>query len=290
VNRVGRAIVLLTAALLVVPACTAQTHRVIRTEHQTFAITGHTDLVVNTFNGNVTVTAIGLGTADVSVTPHGTGFSDADANAALATIQVAVDQSGSTLTVTATSVGDAPVGSSRGADVDVQIPIDTAAAVTSSNGQVQVINVSGPTNIRTSNASATTRGGTGLEVETSNGPVTLSGPTGRISVQTSNAGIEVLDAHDGAAQMATSNGPITFSGNLAAGAHTFTTSNAGLSLRFPSDQGFSIDGSTSNGPATTNFPGLSTGSATITGTTGDGSAQISARTSNGPLSVTKLSP
>jgi hypothetical protein len=289
-NRLASVLLLLIGVALFVPGCSATTHRVIRTDHRTFAITGHTDLVVNTFNGNVTVTAIGLGTADVSVTPHGTGLSDADAHVALDAIQVTVDQAGTTLTVTAAPVGEAPVGSTRGADVDVQIPADTAASVTSSNGQVQVINVGGPTTIRTSNGSATTRGGTGFDVQTSNGSVTLSEPTGPISIKTSNAGVEVLDARSASASVTTSNGPISFSGRLAAGTQSFETSNAGLDLRFPSDQGFSIDGSTSNGPATTDFPGLAEGSTTITGTTGDGSAQVTARTSNAPLSVTKLSP
>jgi hypothetical protein len=289
-SRLASALAVFIGVLLLVPACNAATHRVIKTDHRTFAVTGHTDLVVNTFNGNVTVTAIGLGTADVSVTPHGTGLSDADAQAALDAIAVTVDQSGTTLTVTATTVGDAPVGSSRGADVDIQIPADTNASVTSSNGQVQVINTDGPTTIHTSNASATTRGGTGLDVETSNGSVTLSEPTGQVIARTSNAGIDVLDARDAVATVSTSNGPISFSGQLAAGVQAFTTSNAGLVLRFPSDQGFSIDGSTSNAAATTDFPGLTTGSTTITGTTGDGSAQVMAQTSNGPLGVTKLAP
>jgi hypothetical protein len=283
-------VLLVVGALLAVPACNAATHRVIKTDHRTFAITGHTDLVVNTFNGNVTVTAIGLGTADVSVTPHGTGLSDADAEAALNAITVTVDQTGPTLTITATAVGDAPIGSSRGADVDVQIPVDTAATVTSSNGQVQVINVDGPTTIRTSNGSATTRAGTGFDIQTSNGSVELSEPTGTIAAITSNAGIQVLDARTASATVQTSNGPIDFSGALAAGPQSFTTSNAGLSLRFPADQGFTMDGSTSNGPATTDFPGLTAGSASITGTAGDGSAQVAAHTSNAPLSVTKLTP
>jgi hypothetical protein len=289
-SRHASALVLLLCLLLVVPACNAATHRVIKTDHQTFAITGHTDLVVNTFNGNVIVTAIGLGTADVSVTPHGTGLSDADAQAALDAITVTVDQSGSTLTITATAVGDAPIGSSRGADVDVQIPVDTSASVTSSNGQVQVINVDGPTTIKTSNGSATTRAGTGFDIQTSNGSIELSEPTGSIYLRTSNAGVDVLDARTASSDIITSNGPIDFSGRLAAGTQSFNTSNAGLSLRFPSDQGFTLDGTTSNGSATTDFPGLSTGSASISGSTGDGSAQVSAHTSNGPLSVTKLTP
>jgi hypothetical protein len=289
-TRLASVLALLIGVLLLVPACNAAQHRVIKTDHRTFAITGHTDLVVNTFNGNVNVTAIGLGTADVSVTPHGTGLSDANAQAALGAISVTVDQAGTTLTITATPVGDAPVGSSRGADVDVQIPADTAVSATSSNGQVQVININGPTTIRTSNGSATTRAGTGFDIETSNASVELSEPTGSIAVRTSNAGIDVLDARNASATMQTSNGPISFSGRLAAGPQSFTTSNAGLVLRFPSDQGFSITGSTSNGPATTDFPGLTAGSASITGTTGDGSAQVTAQTSNAPLSVTKLEP
>lgn len=289
-RRLAPQIALLIGLVLVVPACNATQHRVIKTDHRTFPVTGHADLVVNTFNGNVNVTAIGLGTADVSVTPHGTGLSDADAQAALNAIQVTVDQSGPTLTITATPVGDAPVGSTRGADVDVQIPADTAASVTSSNGQVQVINIDGPTTIRTSNGSATTRAGTSFDIQTSNASVELSEPTGTVAVTTSNAGIDVLDARNASASLQTSNGPITFSGRLAAGPQTFNTSNAGLALRFPSDQGFSITGSTSNGPATTDFPGLTAGSASISGTTGDGSAQVTAQTSNGPLSVTKLSP
>jgi DUF4097 and DUF4098 domain-containing protein YvlB len=289
-TRLASLLTLAGVLLVAVPACNVATHRVIRTEHRTFSITGHTDLVVNTFNGNVTVTAIGLGTADVSVTPHGTGLTEADAQAALDAITVTIHQAGTTLTITATTVGESPIGSSRGADVDVQIPADTAASVTSSNGRVQVINLDGTTTIRTSNGSATVRGGTGLDVETSNGSIELSVPTGTIAAHSSNAGVTVLDARNAVADVSTSNGPISFSGRLIAGPHSFATSNAGLALRLPVDQGFSITGTTSNASVTTDFSGLTAGSTSISGTNGDGSAQVTARTSNGPLSVTKLTP
>jgi DUF4097 and DUF4098 domain-containing protein YvlB len=261
-----------------------------RTEHQSFTVSdsAHTDLTVNTFNGNVTVVGMGEGSIDVTVTSRARGTSQDTAQAALDQIMVTITQDGSGVTVTAEPVGSsAPDG--LGADVDVTLPSDASLQLSSSNGRVEAVDVQGSITARTSNGSITTRDGHDLDLTTSNAAVTATSPAGRLAIHTTNASVDVLNAQAVAATVETSNGQLTFSGSLAPGDQQFHTSNAGISLQLPASQGFSLDGQTSNATVSSDFPLTAAGS-TISGQVGDGSARVSADTSNGTITVSTLVP
>ncbi len=284
------ALLLIAAATL--GACNVSMERVTRLDQRTFDIAAgaQANLTVDTFNGHITVTAMAQATADVSVTAVGTGASKDIAQSALDSVNVAITQNGATLSVAATASGDGPPGGGRGADVDITLPPNVALTLTSSNGRIEATNVNGFVHARTSNGEIVTRAGRDLDLETSNGAITMSQPAGTIVAHTSNAAVDILNADSVVADVVSSNGPISLSGSLGAGDQHFQTSNGSLDLRLPPAQGFSITAQTINGAVRTDFPGVAVNGTSVSGTTGDGSARITAETSNGAISVTRLTP
>jgi DUF4097 and DUF4098 domain-containing protein YvlB len=282
----------LAFATTALSACDAGMPRVTRNEHRTFEVPvgAHTDVAVGTFNGHINVTAVGEGKVDVSVTAYARARSTDIAQSALDMVAVKLEQGDGTVIVTAAPSGDGPAGSERGADVDVVLPRNSSLTLVTSNGRIEAINVQGYVLATTSNGEIVTRAGHDVHLESSNGSITMSKPQGAVVARTSNAAVDILDADRVSADVFTSNGAIAFSGTLAPGDHRFQTSNAGLSLRLPADQGFSIDGHTTNATATTDFAGLTAAAGSVSGTVGDGSARITAEASNGTLSVTRLAP
>jgi len=260
-----------------------------RIEHHTFQVGSAAQLQLSTYNGSVTVTAGDDGPVDVTTTIHGrAGVQDAAASIA-ASVQVDYTQNGSVVSVTVEQPKYQPPQTSSGADVDVTLPRGSSVAVMDSNGRVSVVNVTGSITVKTSNGAVVTREGNGLDLETSNGSVTATDPAGPLTVKTSNGAVTINSANQVTASVESTNGALTFDGSLATGSHSFTTSNAAVSLALPSDQAFTIDARTSNGSVSTDFP-LTTTSDSLTGTVGSGSASIKVRTSNGALSVKKLAP
>jgi hypothetical protein len=285
-------ILVLATAAAAVSACDATSPRVTSNDHRVFEVPigAHTDLAVETFNGHINVTAVGDGKIDVSVTAYGRAQSREAAQAALASVTTDVDQGEGTLLVRAQPSGEGPVGSERGADVDVVLPRNSSLTLVTSNGRIAAINVRGSILAQTSNGEIVSRGGHDLRLFTSNGAITVSQPTGLLAVTTGNAAIDILDASGVSADVFTANGAIAFSGTLGRGDHTFRTSNASLSLRLPATQGFSIDARTTNAAATTDFAGLAVDGPSISGTVGDGTANITAETTNAGLAVARLAP
>jgi hypothetical protein len=283
------AVILAAAAL---SACNSGSSRAILHSHQSFdvAIGAHTELGVTTFDGHINVTAIGEGTIDVSVTAFGSGATQDAAKSAVDTVDVAITRAGEGLTVLATAKSDAPFGTRRGADVDVVLPPNSSLTLVTSNARIEAINVHGSVLATTSNAEIVARGGRDLHLQTSNGAVTMSEPAGTIQAITSNAAVDILNADRVLASLDTSNGTIAFSGSLAPGDHVFRTTNAALSLRLPGDQGFTVSATASNASVTSDFAGISASGASLAGTAGDGSANITAETSNGSISIARLKP
>jgi hypothetical protein len=99
-----------------------------------------------------------------------------------------------------------------------------------------------------------------------------------------------VEADQATAGLTTSNAALTFSGTLKPGDHVFETSNGSVDLRFPADAAFTIDATTSNAEATSEFPVDGTSTKTdLHGTVGPkasaAAVTIRARTTNGALSV-----
>lgn len=286
------ALAALAVAAVTLGGCNAVSHRATRLDHRAFPIAAgaHTTLSVTTFNGHVNVTAKDNGTADIALAAYATAGSDADAQAALATVTRSLTQSGDNLLVSAQAAGDGPLVSTRGADVDITLPPNADLTLVTSNGRIEAVNVNGRINAQTSNGEVVTRAGHDLQIQTSNASVTMTQPQGSIAVQTSNGAVDILDADGVVADVHSSNAELSFSGSLAAGEHTFRTSNGSLTLHFPPSQGFTLQAATSNADVSGDFSGIAASGSSLAGTTGDASAHVSADTSNGSLTVTRLVP
>lgn len=260
-----------------------------RVDQKSYTVGATVQLVVTTFNGEVNVTAGGDGTLSAKVTARGSGGTQDAAQRDLANVAVDFAQNGDAVTVTAHRT-DNPVSlNNSGADVEISLPRSSSLDLTTSNGRVQAVNVIGSIQVRTSNGDVVTREGHDVTVETSNGSVTASDTAGALDLRTSNGAVDVLNATDVVATIQTSNGHVAFNGTLAAGSHRMETSNASLSIALPSGATFSIDGHTSNGNVSSDFP-LTVTKDSLSGAVGSGGPSIAATTSNGNLSLTRLAP
>ena len=248
-------------------------------------------VVVDTFNGRITVTAGVESSVDVRVTSRGSGSDQKEAEADLANVASSVTTEGDRVTITARRT-DQPVSlGDSGADVEISVPPESSLQLRTSNGRIEAANTSGTILARASNGAITTRGGRGLDLDTTNGPVSVNLAQGTVKVRTSNGTLDIVAAQDALVAAETSNATLTFSGSLAPGSNTFVTTNANLTLTLPGDAAFTIDGSTNNGRVQTDFPKLEVSDTAIRGTAGISSVtNISATTSNGDLAVMQQRP
>lgn len=144
-------------------------------------------LVVDTFNGAITVKAGSASTIRVEAT-----LKRADK------INYQVTQDGDTVKVEAERTG-ATIGRSPGASVEITAPPDTVLELRTSNGAIIVDGITE----------------TG-RLDTSNGKITLSNARGNFDARTSNGAI-VVSEFVGTVTLNTGNGPIDFDEELTPG-------------------------------------------------------------------------
>jgi hypothetical protein len=285
-------VVALVASGLLLAGCTVTgTVYAQREERQSVPVGLAPVVIVDTFNGRITVTTGGEDSVDVRVTSRGSGSDEAEAEQDLAKVVVAIGSIADRVTVTARRT-DQPVSlGDSGADVEIAVPPASSLQLRTSNGRIEAANTSGDILARTTNGAITTRGGRDLDLDTTNGPVSVNLAQGRLRVRTSNGALDIMAAQDALVAAETSNAVLTFSGTLAPGSNSFATTNADLALTMPGDAAFTIDGATSNGKVQTDFARLEVSDTAIRGTAGISSVTvIRATTSNGDLSVMQQRP
>jgi hypothetical protein len=285
-------LVLLVALAGALAGCTVN-GTVIATEQERESFpTGETPLViVETFNGRISIQPGPNDTVDARVTLRGSGTSDAAAKRDLANVRVDFERIGDRILITARRVDQEQTLGNSGADVEVAVPPGSSLELRTSNGRVESANIAGSILVRTSNGPITTRGGTDLDLDTTNGQISVNNPAGKVHVRTSNGGIDILAARNASLNAQTSNSTVTFSGTLADGTHTITTSNGDIAVTLPGDATFTFNGQTSNGFVRTEFVDLDVTDTSITGSVGeDPAVTIVAVTSNGDLSVLTQKP
>jgi hypothetical protein len=281
----------LTAGLLLVGCTVTGTVYSRRQDRQDLPVTATPTIVVDTFNGRISVIAAGPDQVEIRINSRGSGSDEAEADRDLAQVVVDIGQVGDRITITARRRDGALAQGDSGADVELYVPPDARLELRTSNERIEATNITGGVIARTSNGSIITRGGDDLDLDTSNGDVSVNGATGHLVVRTSNGGLDINDARDVSVSAETSNAPLTFSGSLAPGSHSLATSNANVSLTLPGDAAFTIDGTTSNGSVRTDFPRLVIRDTSIRGTTGISSVTVvHAATSNGDLAVMQQRP
>lgn len=208
---------------------------------QSFEVVATPRVVVEVFNGTIQITTDSGSTVQASVTKRGSGNSQAAAQEDLKSIQVSMTQEGNTIRIIARRVSQRATFGNSGASADVKVPRGASLELRSSNGKIVV---TGPTGDVTAN--------------TSNGRIEVDGSTGRLKLDTSNGNIEIK-AENTIVNARTSNGTMEFRGTLAAGDHSFRTSNGRITLTLPSGTSFTFDAETSNGRVTSEFPVTRTG-------------------------------
>jgi len=255
-------------------------------ERRALEIAPGTLVIVETFNGRVSVQGTIDPETEVRITRRGSGTTQADAARDLANVLVEVAAEPGRLTITARRADPTRGLGNSGADLEILVPTDVSLELRSSNGRVEAANVTGSIVVRTSNGAITTRGGTDLDLDTTNDDISVSGPAGRLFLRTSNGAIDVRSAVLVTLSARTSNARVTVSGSLAPGRHLVATTNGDLGLTLPGDAVFSIAGSTTNGTVRTDFPGLVVTETTIDGETApQPEIAIGATTTNGTLEV-----
>lgn len=235
-----------------------------------FQTTAAPTVIIETFNGNISVQGNNSSDVHVEITRRGSGMSDAEARADLENILVETQQDGNTIHITIRR-SDMRSGNS-GASVEVRLPGNANLELASSNGSITVEDVQGS-----------------ARMASSNGNLTVTGGSGTLNMDTSNGRIEI-DAENASVNANTSNGNISFSGSLANGVNTFNSSNARIELTLSAASSFTLNATTSNGNITSGFAvtGGSQGDNYLNGSVGtDPQIQVNITTSNGNISINK---
>ena len=232
-----------------------------------FGIPGIPQLIVETFNGRVEITGGGT-TGAIRVAaelrhPERVNYRTA--------------QEGDVVRVTAEEVkrrwGWLPWRwQDGGAHIHVTVPRQADVKARSSNGTITLRDIAG----------------TG-ELRTSNGNITVKEVDGQFNLKTSNGGITVLEA-DGQFDLKTSNGGIRFQGGLEPRSdNTFKTSNGNITAALSGEPpNVRVKADTSNGGIRLDKAITVDGNMSknhITGVMGDGSANLTLKTSNGSITI-----
>jgi RNA polymerase sigma factor (sigma-70 family) len=192
-------------------------------------------LVVDTFNGAIDVITESGKSVEVQVTKQAHAKTEEDAQAELKNVDVTMTKEGEAIHVTAKRREKHPNVSS-GAAALLHVPPGAILELHTNNGAASITGGSGAVNLGTSN-----------------GAIRVKEHTGSLNVHTSNGAIDIR-ADKASVTAKTSNGTVTFAGTLAAGDHTFQTSNGSITVSFPKDTSFRIDASTSHGRVSSAFP------------------------------------
>ena len=218
---------------------------------------GPVDLEVESSNGRVTVRGVaGQSTVAVTATLRSRGETMAEAMLRVAQVDVEMTQEGNRIVLRYdSSAHSLDVRRFSGVDFDVTVPILTDVAADTSNGRIEISDLSGILFLETSNGRIeVTDTLAELHAHTSNGRIRIENVEGILDLDTSNSQIE-MENIDGVVDAETSNGRITFSGMLIADVdHRMVTSNGEISLAIRSDASLIIDASTSNGSIVSSLP------------------------------------
>jgi Putative adhesin len=255
-------------------ALTANAVRATATEQRAFTVSAQPSVVIETFNGSITVAVIPENKIEATVLKTGSGASQEAAEADLKNVSVAYSQDGDAVHIVAKRIGSKLFGAS-GAAVQLKVPARTALTVATSNGEI---------------ASEGTQGA--FTARGTNGKIDVRAAKGKLDLETSNGGI-AIDATEATVAAETSNGDIHFAGSLDKGKHTLTTSNGSIDFMFPAAVPFQFAARTSNGTVTNQFPGVRAssgkpGSNNLAGLVGSGSTadiDVKLETNNGSITL-----
>ncbi len=236
---------------------------------RSFAVEPATPVIVETFNGSITVEQGPPEKVECEVVKHAKGADDAKARDELRTVSVTMGSLGDAVRVTARRLSSLPNHGS-GATIRLRVPEGTPVVLNTSNGPIRVDGV-----------------GAQVEAHASNGRIEIDGAVGVLDLNASNGGIR-CDAQDAILKVETSNGEVEFRGTLAPGHGSIHTSNGAVTLRLPEETAFRVDAKATNGKVESDFDldrqRTSSRSRHLVGYHGDEPAvDLKVRTSNGTI-------
>lgn len=243
------------------------------------------ELRVESQNGRITVEAWGKSEVRIQITREVRAGDDAQASELMRKLSAEVEVSKRRISIRSVypkkgdKAGVWDVLGQRVGSINihyyVQVPRETALALKTSNGPIQVRGTRGDVT-----------GGT------VNGRVEVTGVKGSLRIRTTNGEIHLASV-DGAADAGTTNGTVDarFGTLLPGGAVELFTTNGDVTVALPADLKADLEAMTTNGRVRVNFPLTTEGnisSKRVRGTIGGGGASISLRTTNGNIEVNKI--
>jgi DUF4097 and DUF4098 domain-containing protein YvlB len=272
--RLGRSAATVLAVGLLLAGCTLGPTE---TREDRFTVAGPVQLVADSQNGRIEVEAGPDNEVYVQATLRG-----ADR------LEYEVRQEGDTITVTSRRTRRVLFGFGAGTDLVITVPASTVVDLETSNGRIELTGIHGSGSLDTSNGKIILEDVVGDFVgDTSNGSITIDGMEGSARLRTSNGGVDVQDVI-GEFDIETSNGRIAFSGELLPGGRNrLDTSNGRVEVELQGIPSVNLDASTSHGDVTSELPILVTvmKEKELTGTIGNGEADLRIRTSNGDITI-----
>lgn len=273
---------------------------------------GYGTLLVQTRNGSIDMAAADVKEIEIAVTRRAGGLTLGEAQENVKKVRIVAerDRKSPDCFVIRVDAPEALRNKSVGASFTIRVPqacgVDARTsngsiglarlgpvAASTSNGRIQLEDISGTVQADSSNGSiVAVRVHGSLQAQTSNGSVHLTRVQGDCRVETSNGRIEVEEA-DGLLELETSNGGIEL--HCAAGPQnldaTLRSSNAGIAIVLPSDARAAIELNTSNGRVTTNIQAgtltaQSFSSTSFEGELNGGGGRVRATASNGSITLT----
>jgi hypothetical protein len=251
-------------------------------------------VVVRTANGHVELSSGEGDEIRISGTKRAGGLTLGEAydNLDQLTVVAEADESDPTTVVIECDFPEALRHKQLGASFDIRVPKPCAADVATGNGRIHVRGLKERALLKTSNGGITVEDVDGnVEAATSNGRIIAESVGGDCRLRTSNGRIEVRSAH-GNVWATTSNGAIRAEATPPPeGEVVLQTSNGAIRADLPSNLRAALELHTSNGHVSTDL-----GDVTITDLhwsrhsfrakiNGGGAGRISARTSNGSITL-----
>jgi len=243
-----------------------------------------------THNGYINIT--GADVAECSLTATIIAKADTEENAQKLVEEVKVEliSSGKKLTAKIEKPKLAP-GKYVSVSLDVTVPNQTSADLTTHNGALKIKSLTGQLNGTTHNGKVTAEKISGTaKFETHNGKIVCKEIAGNTQLQTHN-GLVVCEDVSGDIKLRTHNGNAkAFYSTVAPPACnvSMVTHNGSVSLTAPPNYSAKFDLSTHNGSINTDLPITVTGKITkkkLTGTLGKGEGELYLETHNGSINI-----
>jgi DUF4097 and DUF4098 domain-containing protein YvlB len=220
---------------------------------RTFKTQATPHLVVETFNGDVTVTVGQAGVVQATVHKWSTGSTREAADLGLVDIETDLAQDADAIHIKAELAAQDIMGS-RGAAVELQVPEGAVLDLRTNNGKIVATGKIGDLAGKTSNGPIEVREAAGkLQLSTANGKIAINGGSGKLQLRTNNGSVDIK-SDKAIVDAQTDNGTITFTGSLATGDYNFQNRNGKVSLTLPAGAHFRLDAETKNGKVDSDFP------------------------------------